>query len=418
MESNKERYYFYFDESNRNGNIKFKNGIPNFWCKSGDSQRKVVYYVGCYLGWSKGDHENALAKYQELEKWAKSLLSPGAKSELYELKSQKIRADYTYGLKTFSEKHIKFYTRLFQYLQETHAIYQLNIINPIEILIRDGLDFEFSDHYSEACITAFKYTITKFLQNYGDEEVWLCMEDFLATGNTTEFKTAMESKLHHVIEWGRGVERKEGEVMAFTGVLQMLGKCVVSRKNYPVKFNYMIDACGLYATLSEQGIPSDDVIIQIDKEETTKVAIEEKFANVTEVDSKTCVGVRACDIVAGFIYNMLKAIAVALAQNEFSLSDKKASPEIRILSKDWFDISKEQFDLYKEIGNYLASEDTAYFTVTTGKCADEVSLFYSFLHYFKKFDTYENYLKRNMPKHVKEFHAYSIQRLHKEFCRM
>lgn len=64
----KELYYFYFDESNRNGNIRFKNGLPNFWCKSEGVQREANYYVGCYLGWNASNLESALAEYQELEK--------------------------------------------------------------------------------------------------------------------------------------------------------------------------------------------------------------------------------------------------------------------------------------------------------------------------------------------------------------
>lgn len=123
----KELYYFYFDESNRNGNIRFKNGLPNFWHKSEGIQRETNYYVGCYLGWSANNRESALTEYQELEKQSKTLLFPGTDTELGELKSQKIRANYKYGLKTFTSKYIKFYTSLFNYLLETDAIFQLNI---------------------------------------------------------------------------------------------------------------------------------------------------------------------------------------------------------------------------------------------------------------------------------------------------
>lgn len=87
----KELYYFYFDESNRNGNIRFKNGLPNFWCKSEGVQREANYYVGCYLGWNASSLESALAEYQEFEKQSKAVLFPGADSECVELKSQKIK---------------------------------------------------------------------------------------------------------------------------------------------------------------------------------------------------------------------------------------------------------------------------------------------------------------------------------------
>lgn len=162
----KELYYFYFDESNRNGNIRFKNGLPNFWHKSEGIQRETNYYVGCYLGWSANNRESALTEYQELEKQSKTMLFPGTDTELGELKSQKIRANYKYGLKTFTSKYIKFYTSLFNFLLKTGAIYQLNIISPFEILMSDGLEFVFKKPYNQTLINAFRYSITKFLQSY------------------------------------------------------------------------------------------------------------------------------------------------------------------------------------------------------------------------------------------------------------
>lgn len=407
----KELYYFYFDESNRNGNIKFKNGLPNFWCKSEGVQREVNYYVGCYLGWNASSLESALAEYQEFERQSKAVLFPGADSECVELKSQKIRANYEYGLKTFTSKYIKFYTSLFDFLLKTDAIYQLNIIAPFEILMSDGLEFTFKKPYSQKIIRGFRYSITKFLQNYADNEVMSYLEDFLSTNDAAKFKTATISKLHNVIEWGSGVERKSEEVAVLSVVLEMFEECTISFKNYPIKFNYMIDAYGFKATLLERNIPSNCAIIQIDNEKDTKKAIESEFKNVTEVDSKNCTGVRICDIVAGFVCNMLKAITRALNPNESALDNEKANTQLCILSKDWFDITEEQFTLYKTIGNYLAADGLPHYTVTTGKYADDVAMLFSLLHYFKKFKDYENYKRRNLSKHVKEFHSFFMQRL-------
>lgn len=412
----KELYYFYFDESNRNGNIRFKNGLPNFWCKSEGVQREANYYVGCYLGWNASSLESALAEYQELEKQSKTVFFHGTDTELSEFKSQKIKANYKYGLKTFSSKYIKFYTSLFQYLLKTGAIYQLNIISPFEILMSDGLEFVFKKPYNQTLINAFRYSITKFLQNYADNEVMSCLENFLSTNDVAKFKTATTSKLRSVIEWGNGVERKSEEVAVLAVVLEMLEECTISVKNYPIEFNYIIDAYGLKATLLDKNIPSNCVILQIDNEKDTKKAIESEFENVTEVDSKNCTGVRICDIVAGFVRDMLKAITVTLNPDESTLSNEKASAQLCILSKDWFDITEEQFALYKTIGNYLAADELPYYTVTTGKCADDVAMLFSLLHYFKKFKDYENYKRRNLSKHVKEFHSFSMQRLQDSLC--
>ena len=88
-----------------------------------------------------------------------------------------------------------------------------------------------------------------------------------------------------------------------------------------------------------------------------------------------------------------------------------SNAQLCILSKDWFDITEEQFALYKTIGNYLAADELPYYTVTTGKYADDVAMLFSLLHYFKKFKDYENYKRRNLSKHVKEFHSFSMQRM-------
>lgn len=79
---NKSLYCFYFDESNKNGNIKFKNGIPNFWCKSGGLEKGPEYYVGCYIGWNAQNSIVAMEKYQEIENLWAAKFFPGVKGDL------------------------------------------------------------------------------------------------------------------------------------------------------------------------------------------------------------------------------------------------------------------------------------------------------------------------------------------------
>ena len=115
---------------------------------------------------------------------------------------------------------------------------------------------------------------------------------------------------------------------------------------------------------------------------------------------------------------MLKSIAKTLSHDESALSGKKASKNLCVLPKSWFDLTEKQFKLYKILGEFLTSYNSPCFTATTGKNSDDVVMFYSLLFYFKKFDSYENYKRRNLPKHVKEFHAFSMLRLHDAFTRM
>ena len=112
------------------------------------------------------------------------------------------------------------------------------------------------------------------------------------------------------------------------------------------------------------------------------------------------------------------AIAKTLSHNESVLSGKRASKNLCVLPKSCFDLTEKQFKLYKILGEFLTSYNSPYFTATTGKNSDDVVMFYSLLFYFKKFDSYENYKRRNLPKHVKEFHAFSMLRLHDAFTRM
>ena len=83
-------------------------------------------------------------------------------------------------------------------------------------------------------VNAFRYSITKFLQNCADNEVMSCLENFLSTNDVAKFKTATISKLRSVIEWGSGVERKSEEVAVLAVVLEMLEECTISVKNYPI----------------------------------------------------------------------------------------------------------------------------------------------------------------------------------------
>jgi hypothetical protein len=415
---NKSLYYFYFDESNKNGNIKFKNGIPNFWCKSGGLEKGPEYYVGCYIGWNAQNSIVAMEKYQEIENLWAAKFFPGVKGDLPELKSQKLKADYNYGIANFSDRYIDFYTALFQLLIKTKTIYQINIISPLEVLTRDGINISFPASYNSRTITALFYILNKFLYIYSDHNVLAGLENLLTTNDDSQFKESIISKLNNVIQWDKGVRRKYTEVNAFTALRCAIGSSKITVKTYPIKFDYMIDTLGLVATLAEQSIQPSDVILKIDRERDTAFAVKTIFENTTEVDSKTCAGVRMCDIVAGFISSMLKSIAKTLSHDESALSGKKASKNLCVLPKSWFDLTEKQFKLYKILGEFLTSYNSPYFTATTGKNSDDVVMFYSLLFYFKKFDSYENYKRRNLPKHVKEFHAFSMLRLHDAFTRM
>jgi hypothetical protein len=136
------------------------------------------------------------------------------------------------------------------------------------------------------------------------------------------------------------------------------------------------------------------------------------------VDSKECAGVRVCDIVAGFISNMLKSIGKTLNPDEFALNCKKASENPCILPKEWFDLTKKQFELYKITGDFLTGDDSPYYTATTGKNADDISAFYSLLFYFEKFDTYESYKQHNPTEHMKKYNEFALEYLEKFYWRM
>lgn len=399
-------------------NIKFKNGIPNFWCKSGGLEKGPEYYVGCYIGWNAQNSIVAMEKYQEIEDLWAAKFFPGVKGDLPELKSQKLKADYNYGIANFSDRYIDFYTALFQLLIKTKTIYQINIISPLEVLTRDGINISFPASYDSRTITALFYILNKFLYIYSDHNVLAGLENLLTTNDDSQFKESIISKLNNVIQWDKGVRRKYTEVNAFTALRCAIGSSKITVKTYPIKFDYMIDTLGLVATLAEQSIQPSDVILKIDRERDTAFAVKTIFENTTEVDSKTCAGVRMCDIVAGFISSMLKSIAKTLSHDESALSGKKASKNLCVLPKSWFDLTEKQFKLYKILGEFLTSYNSPYFTATTGKNSDDVVMFYSLLFYFKKFDSYENYKRRNLPKHVKEFHAFSMLRLHDAFTRM
>lgn len=416
--TNENMYHFYFDESNKNGNIRFRNGIPNFWCKSNGFEKGPIYYVGCYVGWSTQDDIIAIKKYQEIEDTWKVKFFPGVKGVMPELKSQKLKADYSYGISSFSDRYVDFYMALFQFLIQTKAIYQINIINPLEVLTRDGLCFSFSFHCEPKFVVAFYYTLNKFLYTYSDRDLLFALENLLTTNKDLYFKNSIISKLNDVIKWDEGVQRKYAETLAFTNLKYAIELSSISVKHYPIEFDYKINAVGLKATLAEWYVHPKNVVLKIDRERDTATAIKTVFENTTEVDSKKCAGVRVCDIVAGFISNMLKSIGKTLNHDEFALNCKKASENPCILPKEWFDLTKKQFELYKIIGDFLTGDDSPYYTATTGKNADDISAFYSLLFYFEKFDTYESYKQYNPTEHMKKYNEFALEYLEKSYRRM
>lgn len=115
---------------------------------------------------------------------------------------------------------------------------------------------------------------------------------------------------------------------------------------------------------------------------------------------------------------IIQDLRLSQEEDEQFCEEKHEIEELEIQINLWFDLTEKQFKLYKILGEFLTSYNSPYFTATTGKNSDDVVMFYSLLFYFKKFDSYENYKRRNLPKHVKEFHAFSMLRLHDAFTRM
>ena len=220
---------FYSDESEHTRKITSKS------LTSLNFSFNFVYF---FIGIREEDLSSFEKDYSEFEnKWEKIY-------NVNELKSNVVKLNkYKYGLVSFKDDNIKFYTVLFELLKKYNVHLHFDVFNKVEYLINNMM--KETNINDEKMFIYLSYSITKSLCVYRPKGLLNCIGSnsdlFLK-----EFKSFLEKRIKL-----NNRERGQSEINAFYFMLEVLTSL---KSNYQLNWNYDFSFMGLKNYLKEMKI--------------------------------------------------------------------------------------------------------------------------------------------------------------------
>lgn len=397
---------FYYDETFHDKKItQNKNGFLNGYSKNSNDS-----FIYALVGFDEAS--NLIEKYNELESRIKLSLQLDK-----ELKSTIFDKDnFEYGLKSMRRQCKDFYYEFLNLLIDSNFVFQVGMISKTEYVLRQLL--QNINIYVPIIEESFVYSLTKFIERH--RLTYLFNEAFVDSNNNIQvFLNKLKELLEKVYIVIKDIPREELEAKAIKDHLYILNhSSIKSNKIITTEWNYDIIADGVYKRLTE--LDSINANIFVDNEQKTYEAFKAKGLNAIQQDSIKSLGVRITDMFVGFVGKTVRALKDKLSDPElYTLSDikKELYEERRLLSKEWFDIDQQTFDLYKKIGYYFMN-NASYWSTFTLSYFDDAIIFFWFFDYFDTYKCYNHY-SNYMKKHIEKFNAYccgNLQLRYKEIA--
>lgn len=368
-------------------------------------------YVGCFVGWRDDLLDGVEQSYFQFERDVRDIFGL---PHNYEVKSQLVKLRwYENGIASFRPQSIELYQRFFDFLLDTGAMFQMDVLSKIWLFMVEGMGFRRFVR-TDVSRDTILYTLVKFIETYADDALMDTVVAF-CQGKIDGYKLNkdMIRRLDEVILYNGTCNRKQDETGAYRKLRRILSHNKPLGGNDTVSFDYDGVVRGLDAYLRGYDICRDDVRVFVDDEQNTYDVVSSVFPKSEQVDSKSCFGVRAADLLAGFVSRMLRAINIVTLPVMQSLPGSMASEECVWVPKSWFDLGyrHEVFDLYKTVGSFMTGNSLPYWTVLVSKYGDEVSMFFSLLRYFGKFSTFDEFARISVDVHLRRFNEFSLREL-------
>jgi len=130
--------------------------------------------------------------------------------------------------------------------------------------------------------------------------------------------------------------------------------------------------------------------------------------------------VRLSDHLSGFITKMVYSMSHDPQMLEDKIIDihdiyENDLESKRILSKEWFDLSEEKFNLYKLVCNALMKSQQNYWTVMTLSYSDGADDLFSLINYIDDYENYKAYCEKDSISHSECFNQYVCERMEMHF---
>lgn len=362
-------YQFYYDESEHsrkiNGNtVTSSNFYDNF--------------VSAIVGWNSNNQFEIEHKYLVFEKCYEDRKTKG------ELKSSTLKnSQLKYGFSSLSKDNVKFLMDFFDLFDDNIFLYY-SIRSKTEYVIMQIL-FELQKD-TRVSFRSLVYSVTKSLIMYKPKEILNGIGK-----NETDFLNLLVGFFEKRIEENQSnLQLKGRESFAFMQNIILLNNL---KSEININWNYEFSFIGFMKYLNELSIRKDKVELFIDKEGnelTLNAAKDCGFTSAKELLSDESVGIRMSDMISGIITKILKSIRKDL---DYQTPDEFVTK--KLLNKRWFDLSEDQFILYKKLFKLLSQLNEVYYKSFTGIYVDDFIILIYFLGYIDSFKSYSDFVKCN-----------------------
>lgn len=409
-------YVFYFDESFHDRKILVnENGKFNVM-----ADNSLDSYIGVFWGCKQEELSANTLMLKRFEERQKQRF--GLRQE-QELKSTIIRPkNYKYGIRSFNKTTMEFYWDLFEVLDAINPIIQINAISKVEYFLRrtfENVTMPFIYSFNEP---AFYYTLTKFMITYHNTELLNALYNITDTASLEKFIDLLLFNLRCILDAIYGIERKGQEIIAFEQLYKILSGAELAI-NIAKKFDfaYFVNFEGLQRLFEEKDIDICKVELVLDQEEKTFVsATQYPFLLVKQDDSKENIHLRLSDLLSGFIGHIMRAIICDENIAEDVVVDVRKIKENdlerkRLLSTEWFNLSEEQFDLYKKLYEVLIVPHQEYWTCMTLSYNDQVMTFFTLIRYISSYKDYDRFKQTSVELHAEYYNNACLIELKRRF---
>ena len=385
-----DKYVFFYDESEHCRSItKETISAENF----------ANNFIIVIIGYKFIELQSIDSNYQEFEEKYKKFYS------VSELKSTIIKkSKYKFGLKNLKDTDIELINDLLSFVYSKNLEIYISVQNKIEYVINQMLDNYDNDSLVDA--DSMRYSVSKLINMYMPEKV---IESIYL--NNGSFIDVLTDFLKELLKLNSNNPNKIYENSAIEQLIILLESY---DKQFIINWNYSVSFEGFSMFLKERNIKNYSLLI--DKEgtgNTAQAAISVLDADVSEADSKNCIGVRIADMVAGVISKLVVAIHDSLAYKDI---DDGRNP--KFLDKEWFNINEQRFNCYKLIKSVIIDLNSSWYKTYCTNYSDDFLYLIAILKYFDTFNDFYEFKNIPIEEHPYRVNGGAIKMLKERFSIM
>lgn len=401
---------FYYDEAFHDRKITVKEDSINIYKKDSSD-----IYVGFFCGYKDTKELEVWKNYDYFEQKYKKIYTI---EEGKELKGTTIkRKNYKNGFSSFVDNTVCFYSDFFKILADSEIVFHISMFSKTELIVREFMENIIFDNRLTFNKDAFLYSLIKFLYNYRSQELLKKMMQIQTKKDVEEGLNYLKNIIRHVIAESESSQKKEVEKNALNEVLSILNNVFVFDFKQPqLSWRYEPIFISFNKLLCERKINQIDLDLLIDKENNTLEAarINGNYHKCNEGESHECIGLRISDILAHFFGELVVAFECELREVEIKSEEdlKKLDYSTKkLLSAKWFEVSREQFDLWKNIEIIFCKYQLYEWTAYGGIFCDYPILVFALLEYIFQYNTYEEFMEVKAELHSEYFNTYCCIKL-------